>query len=59
VEGSGLGLAIAKWIGDIHDARFSVASTEGVGSAFRVVFPLLTGSSPPSDTPVKAAVVMR
>jgi signal transduction histidine kinase len=40
VDGTGLGLAIAKWIADAHHAVLSVASTEGEGSTFSVVFPL-------------------
>ncbi len=40
VEGTGLGLAIAKWIADAHHAALSVASIEGEGSTFSVVFPL-------------------
>jgi heavy metal sensor kinase len=40
VDGTGLGLAIAKWIADAHHAGLSVASTEGEGSTFSVVFPL-------------------
>ena len=40
VEGSGLGLAIAKWIADIHHARFTVESQENSGSVFQLVFPV-------------------
>ena len=39
-EGSGLGLAIAKWIADVHGARFSVKSMEKAGSVFEVAFPV-------------------
>jgi signal transduction histidine kinase len=42
VEGAGLGLAIAKWIADIHHAALSVQSSEGEGTVFAVVFPLLS-----------------
>jgi signal transduction histidine kinase len=41
VEGAGLGLAIAKWIADTHRAALSVQSSEGEGTVFAVVFPLL------------------
>lgn len=40
VDGTGLGLAIAKWIADAHHIALSVASIEGEGSTFSVVFPL-------------------
>jgi two-component system phosphate regulon sensor histidine kinase PhoR len=36
--GFGLGLAIAKSIAEMHHAKLSVASVEGQGSRFRVVF---------------------
>jgi heavy metal sensor kinase len=39
VEGNGLGLAIAKWIAETHHARLSVASEEGMGTTFQLVFP--------------------
>jgi len=41
VEGSGLGLAIAKWIVGTHHAEITVASEEGKGAVFAVVFPAL------------------
>jgi signal transduction histidine kinase len=40
VDGTGLGLAIAKWIADAHHLVLSVASIEGEGSTFSVVFRL-------------------
>lgn len=39
VEGNGLGLAIAKWIADLHHAKFLVESAQQRGSTFSVVFP--------------------
>jgi signal transduction histidine kinase len=39
-EGTGLGLAIAKWICDIHMAKITVKSTEGIGTTFSVQFAL-------------------
>jgi signal transduction histidine kinase len=45
VEGSGLGLAIARWIAELHRARFEVVSKENAGTTFRVHFPLLDGGS--------------
>lgn len=59
VEGSGLGLAIAKWISDVHGARFLVDSKEGRGSVFQVILPLLTASSPLPKTAVRLASVRR
>jgi signal transduction histidine kinase len=47
VEGSGLGLSIAMWIADIHGASLAAQSQENAGSVFRVVFPLLAGSTGP------------
>jgi signal transduction histidine kinase len=41
VEGSGLGLSIAKWIAEKHRAEIAVASSEGTGSAFSIIFPTL------------------
>jgi signal transduction histidine kinase len=38
VEGNGLGLAIAKWIAETHQAELLVASEEGRGTLFTVVF---------------------
>jgi heavy metal sensor kinase len=38
--GAGLGLSIARWIADLHGASIDVESTPGVGSRFRVSFPL-------------------
>lgn len=41
-EGTGLGLAIAKWIADIHHATLTADSSEGRGTTFQVLFPLVT-----------------
>ncbi|MEP1210038.1 MAG: ATP-binding protein [Rhizobiaceae bacterium] len=38
--GTGLGLAIVKHIINRHRGRFSIASTEGIGSRFTVVLPM-------------------
>ena len=38
--GAGLGLSIARWIADLHGASIDVESAPGVGSRFRVSFPL-------------------
>ncbi len=43
IEGNGLGLSIAKWIADKHHAGISAASSEHVGSTFRIAFPRLAG----------------
>ena len=40
-SGAGLGLAIAEWIARVHHSRIEVESVFGVGSAFRVSFPVL------------------
>ena len=40
-SGAGLGLAIAEWIARVHHSRIEVESILGVGSTFRVSFPLL------------------
>lgn len=39
-EGTGLGLAIVKQIADLHGAKVSLQSREGVGTCFRVEFPV-------------------
>jgi PAS domain S-box-containing protein len=39
IPGTGLGLAIAKAIVTAHGGRLRVASTEGVGTTFRVILP--------------------
>jgi signal transduction histidine kinase len=39
-EGFGLGLSIVKTIADFHGISVDVASVEGSGSVFRVIFPL-------------------
>ncbi len=38
-KGSGLGLALVKHIMDAHNGKVEVASTIGVGSTFRLIFP--------------------
>jgi two-component system sensor histidine kinase TctE len=40
-DGSGLGLAIVREIAELHQARIEVlAGADGVGTLFRVIFPL-------------------
>lgn len=39
IAGVGLGLSIAKWIADVHGASIEVASAEGRGSTFKILFP--------------------
>lgn len=41
VKGSGIGLNIVKEIVKIHKGKIEVESTEGTGSKFRLLFPLL------------------
>ena len=43
-SGAGLGLSIARWIGDAHQARFSVASMIGQGTTITLTFPALSSS---------------
>jgi two-component system, OmpR family, sensor kinase len=38
-SGTGLGLSIAKWIGDMHQAKFEVRTKLGEGTAFTVWLP--------------------
>ena len=45
VPGSGLGLSIAKSIAELHGARISATSVYGVGSTFRVEFPVRVAES--------------
>ncbi|WP_373229022.1 sensor histidine kinase [Cohnella sp.] len=40
--GTGLGLSIAKWIADIHHARFEVRTHQGEGTKLTVWFPIVT-----------------
>jgi signal transduction histidine kinase len=40
-SGAGLGLAIAEWIARVHHSQIEVESILGVGSIFRVSFPVL------------------
>jgi signal transduction histidine kinase len=60
--GHGLGLPLAETIARAHDARIEVASTEGHGSTFRVVFPLrhvLEPSTSSSDKDIQPTVAGR
>lgn len=40
--GTGLGLSIAKWIADMHHARFEVRTHPGEGTTFTVWLPIVT-----------------
>lgn len=55
---AGLGLAIARWITQIHGGTIAAESEMGVGSVFRVRFPLASGAGANSsgDLPVVATV---
>jgi heavy metal sensor kinase len=44
IPGAGLGLAIARWITDMHGGTIAARSELGVGSAFQVRLPVLTGA---------------
>jgi PAS domain S-box-containing protein len=46
IEGSGLGLALCKQLAEQMGGTIEVASTEGVGSEFRVRLPLAPGAPP-------------
>jgi len=51
VEGNGLGLAIALWIAETHGAQLTVQSEPQRGTAFKVVFSLLSAVDIPlADT---------
>jgi two-component system OmpR family sensor kinase len=41
-SGTGLGLSIAKWIADMHHARFDVRTQLGEGTAFTLWLPIAT-----------------
>ena len=51
VEGAGLGLSIALWIANVHGATISAESREEQGSVFRIVFPLFSGETGPTEVP--------
>jgi two-component system OmpR family sensor kinase len=38
--GTGLGLSIAKWIGDMHQAKFEVRTQQGEGTSFTLWLPI-------------------
>jgi two-component system, OmpR family, heavy metal sensor histidine kinase CusS len=48
-SGAGLGLAIAEWIARVHHSQIEVESVLGVGSTFRVSFPVLPKEQVPFD----------
>jgi heavy metal sensor kinase len=49
VPGLGLGLSFVAWIVEVHGGRIDVASTEGEGTRFTVLLPLL---ETPMESPV-------
>ncbi len=54
IQGSGLGLSIAHAVVEEHGGRMEVESTPGVGTAFRVLFPLITSGNVKTSTTVGA-----
>jgi signal transduction histidine kinase len=56
VEGFGLGLSIAMWIANVHQASLSADSKANEGSAFKIVFPLLTFESHKPASPAAGSL---
>jgi len=56
--GHGLGLPLAESVARAHGARIEVRSTEGVGSAFRVVFPGAKPAEELAGTGVRTGALM-
>ena len=53
-RGSGLGLSIAHAVVEEHGGRMEVESAPGAGTAFRVLFPLITSGNVKTSTTVGA-----
>jgi CheY-like chemotaxis protein/anti-sigma regulatory factor (Ser/Thr protein kinase) len=54
-QGAGVGLTIAKGLVELHGGRIEVASAEGVGSTFTVVFPIFGDGSGVELAPEKSS----
>ena len=62
IRGNGLGLSIVKGIVEAHGGRVRVESTEGRGSTFVLILPVIDGAVPnegalvtPAGAPVRGA----